>query len=88
MSHTSGVNIPLTDYNSRNPVECVNKSCQVCKFVEETSCSVVRAVSVQEVLAGKCSMPFVNRPAWVASQRECPHLRRVHAHLQQGTRPS
>jgi len=88
VSHTSGVNIPLTDYNSRNPVECVNKSCQVCKFVEETSCSVVRAVSVQEVLAGKCSMPFVNRPAWVASQRECPHLRRVHAHLQQGTRPS
>jgi len=82
ISHTSGVNIPLTDYCSRNPVECVDKACQVCKFVEETRNSSVRAVSVQEVLSGKCAMPFVNRPAWLTSQRECPHLRRVHSHLQ------
>ena len=88
ISHTSGVNIPLTDFNSRNPVDCHDSSCQICKFVEETRNSVIRAISVQEVLSGKCAMPFINRPAWLASQRECPHLRRVHAHLHQGTRPS
>ena len=88
VGHTSGASIPLTDYNSRNPVECTDRSCQVCKFIDETVSSVVRSVSVQEILAGKCSMPFLSRPAWIASQRECPKLRRVHAHLQQGTRPS
>ena len=33
-------------------------------------------------------MPFVNRPAWLSLQSDCPDLRRCHAHLKQGTRPS
>ena len=31
---------------------------------------------------------FTSQPAWVAVQSECPDLRRTHAHLVQGTRPS
>ena len=33
-------------------------------------------------------MPFINRPAWISLQADCPDLRRCHAHLKQGTRPS
>ena len=50
--------------------------------------SVVRAVSVHDILQGNVRLPFTNRPAWLAIQSECPDLRRTHAHLVQGTRPS
>ena len=33
-------------------------------------------------------MPFTTRSAWLAIQTDCPDLRRTHAHLKQGTRPS
>ena len=33
-------------------------------------------------------MPFTNHAAWLTTQLECPDLRRAHAHLSQGTRPS
>eukprot|EP00111_Clytia_hemisphaerica_P017216 TCONS_00050950-protein len=33
-------------------------------------------------------MPFVNRPAWISLQAGCQDLRRCHAYLKQGTRPS
>ena len=33
-------------------------------------------------------MPFTSHAAWQATQLECPHLRRTHSHLSQGTRPS
>ena len=33
-------------------------------------------------------MPFINRPAWISLQADCQDLRRCHAHLKQGTRPS
>ena len=33
-------------------------------------------------------MPFTSRASWQVTQLECPHLRRTHSHLSQGTRPS
>ncbi len=33
-------------------------------------------------------VPFTTRSSWIQIQSECPDLRRTHAHLQQGTRPS
>ena len=33
-------------------------------------------------------MPFTSRPAWLSIQSECQDLRRTHAYLHQGTRPS
>ncbi len=50
--------------------------------------SVVRSITVQDVLNGSFKMPFTNRPAWATTQQDCPDLRRTHAHLSQGTRPS
>jgi hypothetical protein len=86
--HLSGsTNLP-SDFASRNAVPCDTPSCQICIFVADTEDIVVRQVSVQEILSGSTRLPFTSRPAWGVTQSECPDLRRVHAHLQQGTRPS
>ena len=37
---------------------------------------------------GRVRLPFTSRTAWLAVQSECPDLRRNHAHLTQGSRPS
>ena len=50
--------------------------------------SVVRCVLIQDVLDRKSNLPFTTRSAWLQIQNDCPDLRRVHAHLKQGTRPS
>ena len=86
--HIAGVENLPSDYASRNPRECLDSSCQVCKFIAELEDSVVRSLSVSDVLQGSVKMPFTSRAAWQATQLECPHLRRTHSHLSQGTRPS
>ncbi|XP_071511850.1 uncharacterized protein [Diadema antillarum] len=46
------------------------------------------ANTIDEVLSGRTRMPFTSRNAWARIQSECADLRRTHAHLKQGTRPS
>ena len=87
VSHISGIANAPSDYASRNPSSCSDQSCQVCKFVIELEDSVVRATSVSDVLGGTTRMPFTSRAAWLATQRECDDLRRVHSYLSCGTRP-
>ena len=86
--HVSGAAIFPSDFASRNAAACENDTCQVCSFISRTRDSVVRAVSIQDILQGNVHLPFTSRPALVAVQSECPHLCRTHAHLVQGTRPS
>ena len=86
--HIAGVENLPSDYASRNPKECLDSSCQICKFIVELEDSVVRSLSVNDVLQGSVKMPFTSRAAWQATQLECPYLRRTHSHLSQGTRPS
>ena len=50
--------------------------------------SVVRNVSIYDILNSKSNLPFTTRSAWRQIQLDCPHLRRVHSYLIQGTRPS
>lgn len=86
--HVSGVaNLP-SDYASRNTEPCVDQTCQVCKFVQETEDSVVRTLTVGDIIEGSAKMPFTSRAAWSATQQECPDLRRTHSYLTQGTRPT
>ena len=86
--HIAGIaNLP-SDFASRNPSECSDQSCQVCKFIAETQESVVRGLSVKDVMEGSVKMPFMSRAAWLATQQECPDLRRTYSHLTQGTHPS
>ena len=86
--HISGsVNIP-SDFSSRNALECDSPTCQICSFVAMTEDSVVRPVAVDNILSGEQRLPFTSRSAWMVTQQECTDLRRTHAHLSQGTRPS
>ena len=86
--HVSGSAILPSDFSSRNAPPCHNESCQICSFVSDSRESVVRFTSIQEVIDGKVRLPFTSRSAWLSIQTECPDLRRTHAHLSQGTRPS
>ena len=86
--HLAGkANLP-SDFASRNASECSEPRCQVCLFVIQAEESVVRNVSVSELLSGDVKLPFTSRAAWKVTQSECPDLRRARAHLRQGTRPS
>ncbi|KAJ8383044.1 hypothetical protein SKAU_G00038220 [Synaphobranchus kaupii] len=86
--HVAGSGILPSDFASRNAPPCKDEGCQVCSFIVRTADSVVRMTSVQDVLDGSVRLPFTSRSAWLATQSECPDLRRTHAHLIQGTRPS
>ena len=86
--HISGaVNLP-SDFASRNPVICDEVNCQMCIFATSLEESVVRGVSVRDILDGRGQLPFTSRKAWHSTQSECRDLRRTRAHLLQGTRPT
>jgi hypothetical protein len=86
--HLAGsVNLP-SDFACRNAPVCDRPDCQICSFINQLETSSVRHTSVQDVVSGNVRMPFTTRSTWLSTQNECPDLRRVRAHLQQGTRPS
>ena len=58
-------------------------------FVNEVESSVViNAVTVNDIISGTVKLPFTTRSTWIATQSECPDIRRAIAQLKQGTRPS
>ena len=86
--HLAGsANIP-SDFASRNAAECHEPNCQICSFVQRMETSTVCRTSIQDIIQGKVKLPFTSRAAWLSIQAECSDLRRTHAHLTQGTRPS
>ena len=88
VSHILGINIHLTDFASRNPIECSDHSYQICKFVGETAETLVRTVSVEDVVKGQVRMPCISRPGWLNTQKECSELKKVYQYLSQANRPS
>ena len=88
LSHIKGSHNTISDYGSRHPQQCTETQCQICKFVDDLSNSVVRSISVADVLSGEARMPFMNKQAWLSAQQECHELRRTFAYLRAGTRPS
>ena len=88
LTHIKGSENVISDFASRNPLECPDRTCQVCKFINELEDSVVREVSVQDILQSKTPIPFSSRSSWNEMQRSCKHLSRACAHLKQGTTPS
>ena len=84
LKHLAGkANLP-SDFTSRNAPDCNEPNCQICAFVND---SAVRDVLIQDILDNKSSLPFSTRSSWLHIQSDCPDLRRVHAHLKQGTVP-
>ena len=73
---------------SRNAPECHEPHCQLCSFISRLEQSVVTNISVEEITTGVIRLPFTSRSVWLSTQSECRDLRRVRAHLKQGTRPS
>ena len=88
VQHIRGaLNLP-SDFHSRNSLSCNSSGCQVCQFIADSESCVVRKTSVEDVLSGHVNVPYTTRSSWHALQRDCPDLRRVHAYLSQGTRPT
>ena len=48
----------VSDYASRNPIQCTNSSCQLCKFISEVEDSVVRSITVSDILESNCSVSY------------------------------
>ena len=86
--HLAGSANTPSDFASRNAPPCAEPTCQICSFVKREEDSTVLRVSVQEVLSGNAKLPFTSKAAWFDIQQESADLRRTHAHLVQGTRPS
>jgi hypothetical protein len=86
--HVSGSAILQSDFASRNAAKCEDPTCQICSFVKTIEETVVKQISIQDILSGETKLPFTSRNTWLSIQAECHDLRRTHAHLKQGTRPS
>ena len=84
VKHIQGNDNVVSDYVSRNPVDCKDPRCQVCVFIKQSIDSVIATVSVADVLEGKVDLPFVNKKAWIDIQRDCPDLNNVFKFLQNG----
>ena len=87
LCHIKGSLNKISDYGSRNPSECDDMSCQICKFVQDTASSVVFAISVTDILQGTVRMPYLSSNSWKSAQQNDPCLRKAYAHLVAGTRP-
>ena len=68
----------------QDPAECFD-NCQICRFVEEMATSVVRLLTVKDILANTSITPFSTRSAWHELQKSCPFLRLVRRNLAAGT---
>ena len=86
--HLAGTSNAPSDFGSRNAPSCTEEHCQICVFIHNQQDATVLHVAVQDVLSGGIRLHFSNRTTWLSLQSECPDMRRTHAHLKQGTRPS
>ena len=88
LQHLAGKANLWSDFTSRNAPDCSDPNCQIGNFVHEIKDSIVRSLSIQDILNNKSHLPFTTRSAWLQIKHDCPDLRRVHVRLKQGTRPS
>ena len=87
LCHIAGSLNAISDYGSRNPQDCMEPNCQICRFVNETADSSVFNLSVSDVLERKAKMPYMSPGAWRSAQQSDPTMRKAFAHLTAGTRP-
>ena len=86
--HLSGAANTLSDFTCHNAEPCTAVNCQICNYIAHMGDSVVRGVSVQDVISGTTKLPYSNRSAWHETQSECSDLHHTLAHLSQCTCPS
>ena len=61
--HLAGSDNVPTDFVSRNAPDCNDPKCQICTFIIQIKDSVVRNISVQDVLSNVKRLPFTTRSA-------------------------
>jgi len=88
VKHISGKHNISTDFASRHPLECHEDKCQICSFIHAISEEPVINTSTLPQGPDLNSPIYTSRQAWSNIQSSCRSLRRVFAHLRQGTRPS
>ena len=71
--HKPGKEMLTSDFASRNPQTCPDKTCALCKFCYEAqeegdNCEAIRSISVEDVTSGKVPMPCTQRKAWLDVQ--------------------
>ena len=87
--HKSGKSIPATDFFSRNPIQCQNESCQICKYIAEqvfVGEHSIRQITASEIINGTLSMPYIQPSAWLTLQnrdKTIIHLKKLIASGQQ-----
>ena len=86
--HLAGTSNCPSDFSSRNAPACTEEHCQVCAFIRVQQDTIVCKVRIDNMLNGAVCLTFSSRATWHSLQAEWPGLRRTHAHLKQGTRPS
>ena len=87
LQHLAGKVNLLSDFASRNAPDCTEPGARCAPSFNKMK-TVVRSLSVQNVLDYSVKLPFASRNAWFQIKNDCLNLRRVHAQLRQGTRPS
>ena len=87
VSHIKGSNNALSDFGSRNSVECHEPNCSVCKFIGESENISVNQINVSDIIDGAVRVPFSSPNAWLQIQLNCSTIQLARKHLQQGTRP-
>ena len=87
ISHIKGINNIVSDFGSRNSVNCNNSNCSVCKFINESESLSVNSVSISDIVSGQIRVPFASPKAWLQIQLNCSTVQLARKHLQQGTQP-
>ena len=75
--HKAGALMLTSDYASRHPQVCPDKTCSLCKFAYQEqmigdNCDLIRQITVEEVLSGEVTMPLTARRAWLEVQAADP----------------
>ena len=78
--HISGEDNNISDFISRNPIECTNENCQVCKFLSAESEITVKSLHTGDIISRNFKIPFTNHVSWKSTQKEDNDLCRVYSH--------
>ena len=76
--YTPGQEMKTSDYNSRHPITCVEKRCQICQFANEMEIlgdnviPMVGKIMVEDIEQGRVNMPYTQRAAWLKVQKNDP----------------
>ena len=81
INYVKGSSIALTDFSSRNPVECVDNKCQVCQFVQDNINFTVNAITIEDVQNSLLKMPFYHESVWREAQMQDSELKRTFSQL-------